>query len=132
MNRFALVLIVAAIISFCAEGSPIHAGEPITLVEQDAGKTIQAASGSTVNVVLNGNPTTGFTWEVAAVDASILRQLGEPSFTPKSHAMGSGGQVTLSFEVVGGGQTLLKLIYHRSFEKDVAPARTFEVSVVAK
>jgi inhibitor of cysteine peptidase len=132
MNRFAPLLIVAVVAYFLAVACHVQAMEPITIVEQDAGKTIQAPSGSSFNVVLHGNPTTGFVWEVALMDGAILKQLGEPSFKPESGAMGAGGKVTLGFQVVGRGQTLLRLIYHRPFESNVAPLKTFEVSVVAE
>ncbi|MBM4429116.1 MAG: protease inhibitor I42 family protein, partial [Chloroflexi bacterium] len=44
----------------------------------------------------------------------------------------SPGKMTLRFTGVAAGQTALKLIYHRSFEKDVPPVKTFEVTVVVK
>jgi len=81
---------------------------------------------------LPGNPTTGFQWEVSAVDNAILQPIGEPKFEPSSNAVGSGGMITLRFETVEIGKTRLKLIYHRPFEKDVPPAETFEVTITVR
>jgi inhibitor of cysteine peptidase len=103
-----------------------------TITEQDAGKTIEVSKGETITILLEGNPTTGYTWELASENLSILRQVGEPAFTPDSQAAGSGGKVSLKFEAVTTGQGLLQLVYHRSFEPDEPPVRTFEANVVVK
>jgi inhibitor of cysteine peptidase len=104
----------------------------VRLSEEDAGSTVQLRVGDTMEVVLDGNPTTGFLWETAAVDASVLNQLGEPGFEPYTSLMGSGGKFTFRFEAVASGQTLLKLVYHRPWEKDVPPEKTFEVTVTVQ
>jgi inhibitor of cysteine peptidase len=104
----------------------------VRLSEEDAGSTVELRMGDTIEVVLDGNPTTGFLWETAAVDASVLKQLGEPGFEPYTNLIGSGGKFTFRFEAVASGQTLLRLIYHRPWEKDVPPERTFEVTVTAQ
>jgi inhibitor of cysteine peptidase len=100
--------------------------------EADAGSTVELRVGDTLEVVLDGNPTTGFSWETAAVDASVLKQLGEPGFQPDTSLIGSGGKFTFRFEAVGSGQALLRLIYHRPWEKDVPPEKTFEVTVIVQ
>ena len=100
-----------------------------TLSEEDAGSTVQLSVGEAMEVVLDGNPTTGFSWETAAADASVLRQLGEPGFEPDTELLGSGGTFTFRFEAVASGQTLLQLVYLRPWETAVQPAKTFEVTV---
>lgn len=101
----------------------------LRLTEEDAGSTVRLAIGDTVEVVLDGNPTTGFTWETAALDESVLKQLGQPEFQPESELIGAGGEFTFRFEAVGSGQTTLQLVYHRPWETHVARERTFEVTV---
>lgn len=118
---FALILIAAG----CASNGK----ETKTIGASDAGKTIGLTAGDTLEVTLEGNPTTGYTWEVASVDTSVLKQVGEPAFTPVSTLVGASGQVTLRFEAVGSGKTTLQLIYHRSWETGVAPLHTYEVTV---
>ena len=104
----------------------------VRLSEGDAGGTVELRVGDTMEVVLEGNPTTGFLWETAAVDASVLKQLGEPGFEPYTSLIGSGGKFTFRFEAVASGQTLLRLVYHRPWEKDVPPEKTFEVTVMVQ
>jgi len=107
----------------------------VGLSEEDSGTTVQLRVGDTMDVTLDGNPTTGFAWETAAVDVSVLKQLGEPEYVPDPHPVGlvgSGGRFTFRFEAVASGQTVLRLIYHRPWEKDVPPEKTFEVTVTVQ
>ncbi len=85
-----------------------------------------------LEVVLEGNPTTGYQWEIDALDVSVIKPIGEPEFKPDSHAIGSGGKFTFVFEVITSSQTTLTLIYHRPFEKGVQPLKTFRATVVVK
>jgi inhibitor of cysteine peptidase len=102
------------------------------LHEGDAGSTVNLRVGDTMEVVLEGNPTTGFSWETAALDASVLKQLGEPEFKPDTSLIGAGGKFTFRFEAVASGQTLLQLVYHRPWETNVPPEKTFEMTVVVQ
>ena len=81
-------------------------------------------------VQLLENPTTGYTWEVEPYDSSVVKATGEPEYQAESQAIGAGGLYTFRFQTVADGQTALKFIYHRTFEKDVPPIRTFEVKIV--
>ena len=83
-------------------------------------------------VSLEGNPTSGYTWDVAEMDEGVLRQVGETEFKPESGAIGSGGVQTLRFETVNSGQTTLKFVYHRSWEADEEPSETFTIQVVVR
>ncbi len=103
-----------------------------TLTEADAGKTIQLKNGDTLVVTLDGNITTGYNWEMLPQDPAILKQLGEPEVVPDSAALGAGGKITLKLQAVKTGQASLTLIYHRPWEKDVPPEKTFEVTILVK
>ena len=105
---------------------------PTRLSEQDRGKTVELHAGDKLEVSLKGNPTTGYQWEMAVVDAAILKLVGEPEFSPDSGALGAGGKVTLRLQAVAAGQTTLQLIYHRPFEKNTPPTKAFKATVVVK
>lgn len=104
----------------------------VTVSEPNANSNVALHVGDTLVVTLDGNPSTGYTWEVASNDPAILKSEGEAQFTPDTSALGSGGKVILRFETVGIGQTPLKLIYHRPFETGVAPLKAFELTVTVK
>lgn len=113
------------------ECSP-SAGVQVKLSGEDTASTIDIVVGDTLEIVLKGNPTTGYMWEVASVDTTVLSQVCEPEFRPKSDARGSGGKMIMRFKAVSAGHTLLKLIYHRPFEKNKPPVRVFSVTVIVK
>ncbi len=119
------LLVVALMTAACTTNGK----ETKTIGANDAGKTISLTVGDTLEVTLEGNPTTGFNWAADSLDTSILKQVAEPTFTPSSTAIGAGGQVVLRFEMVGAGKTMLHLIYHRSWETGVAPEKTYDVAV---
>ena len=104
----------------------------IKLTSADAGRTVAVNRGDTLEVTLAGNPTTGYQWELASDSAGHLKQIGQPEFKADSSLLGAGGAVTLRFEAAQSGDAALKLIYHRSFEKDVPPLETFAVTVAIK
>jgi inhibitor of cysteine peptidase len=123
-----LLCAVAAILSSCGQSRE----RPLRITENDAGSTVKLQQRQILEVALQGNPTTGYTWEVVPGAESVLKQQSEPQFDAESKALGSGGRVTLRFEAVGQGEAALGLIYHRTFEPGVAPLDTFEVKVVVR
>jgi inhibitor of cysteine peptidase len=119
---FGVVLLVA--FSCARSGGP-------TLHASDDGEQIELQKGETLAVSLEGNPTTGYTWEVVEVDEQVLRQIGEPAFTPESEAVGAPGEQVLRFRAAGEGRTTLRLVYHRPWE-EAEPERTFSVEVIVR
>jgi len=130
MLRLILVVIVSLLYACSAEASSEKSTKPLT--EADDGRLIELKIGGKLEIILPGNPTTGFQWEVSEINSAILEPIGEPKFEPSSNAVGSGGNVTLRFEAVGTGQTELKLIHHRPFEENVPPIQTFEVTITVR
>jgi inhibitor of cysteine peptidase len=99
----------------------------------DAGREKQLKKGQTLVVTLEGNPTTGYSWEVAEpLDEQVLRQVGEPEFKSESDALGAGGVQILRFEAVNAGRTTLKLAYRRPWEEDVEPLETYSIQIVVR
>jgi inhibitor of cysteine peptidase len=105
-----------------------------TLTEAGNGRAETVKVGENLVIELLANPSTGFTWEVAEVDTNVLQQVGETEFKSSSLTPlpGAGGTQTLRFQAVAPGRTELKLIYHRPFEKDTPPARTFAIQVTVE
>jgi len=99
----------------------------------DNGREMQLKKGQTLVVTLEGNPTTGYSWEVAEpLDEQVLRQAGEAEFKAESKALGAGGVQILRFQAVNAGQITLKLVYHRPWEKGVEPLETYSLQVVVR
>lgn len=102
----------------------------VRLTANDSGRCVDLSEGQVLVIVLEANPSAGYTWEVAEANEKILCQMGEIEFEPESDLLGAPGKQVLRFEAVGAGQTALKLIYHRPWEKGVEPAGTYSIQVV--
>jgi len=96
-----------------------------------AGTTVTVGEGHTLRIELDGNPTTGYDWEVSAVDEGVLRFI-DRDFDPDSDAVGSGGKVTLEFETVSTGSTLLELIYRPPWEPPDDSHQRFSVNIIVE
>ena len=105
-------------------------GNPIQLYQIDSGRVIKMKSGDTLEIVLDANPTTGYQWKALPWDTEVIEQIDKPVYKSKSEAIGSGGKLTFYFKALSTGQTPLKFIYFRDFEKDVPPIKSFKVTIV--
>ncbi len=105
---------------------------PVQLTEKDTCRMVEITAGDVLEISLKGNPTTGYAWEVDTLDHAVLKQVGKIEFKADRKARGAGGKFTLRFEATSPGKTLLRLIYHRSFEKNMPPVKTYEVTVLVK
>jgi inhibitor of cysteine peptidase len=107
--------------------------DTVVVTEASADMTVAATKGQTLLVVLEANPTTGYTWTVASAP-EFLKSEGEPTFESEgaSGVAGAGGKQTLKFSVTAAGKGTLNLAYLRPWETGVAPAKTFKVDIDAK
>lgn len=121
-----LVAVVLAAFSGCATKTAL------ALEAKDNGRQIELEIGQTLAISLEGNPSTGYTWEMVESEDSILRQVGEIEFEAESDLVGAPGTQTLRFQAVESGQTELKLVYHRPWETDVEPLETFTLQVTVR
>ena len=125
-NFFSPLILLCLIILL----SGCSAGNPIQLYQIDSGRTIRMEPDGTLKIVLDANPTTGYQWKVLPWDTEVIEQIDKPVYKSKSEAIGSGGESTFYFKALSTGQTSLKFIYFRAFEKDVPPVKSFKVTIV--
>lgn len=104
----------------------LHAKE---LSEKDSGKSVSLSAGNGISLKLAGNPTTGYGWEIAEIDRSILVSAPSPQYTPDSALTGAGGNYNFSFIGIKPGKSAVRLVYRRSWEKDVAPVKTVNLKI---
>lgn len=102
----------------------------VRLDARDNGRRLELRVGQRLMLQLRANPSTGYSWEVVSSGQPVLRQLGEPTYTPDSHMVGAGGQLQYEFRAEQAGTASLKLAYARPWEKGKEPADTFSVTVV--
>lgn len=113
--------------------SQVRIANPLLLGANFDQKSIFLSTGQVFSVILDGNPTTGYTWEIQDYDSSVLKPIGEPlyqtSATTTVPLMGQGGTFTFSFITLGKvSETTLKLVYHRTWEAS-PPEKEFSLAV---
>lgn len=129
MKRILFVLLAIFLMAGCVSAAK---ADPIQLTDKDAGKSIEARVGDTIQVSLEGNLSTGYNWVMAPQDPAILEQQGEAEFKAVDEKLGAPGLITTTFKAAKKGQTTLRLEYKRPWEKEVTPEKTFEATILVK
>lgn len=96
------------------------------------GSSVGLNVGDTLVLVLEGNPSTGYNWDVGFYTLGVIEPAGEPEFQSSSDLLGAGGTYTFRFLAVGEGESTLRLMYSRPLEKDVPEAKICDLSVTVK
>lgn len=107
------------------------AGGIMKLTENDSGKTFEINVGDDLEIVLSGNPTTGYVWEVSSLDSDLLKQ-NKSDFLAIDKAIGGGGMEIIKLHAISQGTSEVRLIFHRPFERNVPPVTVFSATVVIK
>ncbi len=132
-DRFNFVALLTLLVALTMATSCSPQQQEVKVTIDDNGREMQLKKGQMLVVTLEGNPTTGYSWEVAGpLDEQVLRQVGEAEFKAESEALGAGGVQILRFEAVNAGKITLKLVYHRPWEKGVEPLETYSIEVVVR
>jgi Predicted secreted protein len=130
MLRRILLLIVLAGLLVPTVGC---GSKQIILTSADNGKKLNVKAGEQIVVELDGNPSTGYTWEAQDLDASMIRQVGEAEFKSSNPGViGAGRTLTLKFMTLQAGTTSLALVYHRPWETGVKPLSSFTTAITVK
>ncbi len=109
----------------------IEAISPTYANESNNNTTINVTTGRFLVITLEGNPTTGYTWEVEELNEQVLQQIGGIVSVPESDLMGAPSMQIATFEVVGAGNATIKMVYHKPWLTDVEPVDTFTLNVTA-
>lgn len=106
---------------------PAVTGE-VEVTSANAGKVVRAAVGNLVNITLQSNPGTGYSWELRDFD------YGAADFYKSETVADDGGNVLLgapartiiTLQAVKPGMQDIKLVYRRIWEPPDQVAETFE------
>lgn len=121
---------MAEALQTAASASPKAPSSTVTVTDQDNGKDIDLTTGATLIVKLKSNPSTGYGWTVSG-DPSPLR-LEKSTYVKNTHAsktVGVPGMQVLRFSASSAGMATLTVVYRRSWEYNVPPAKTFSLRV---
>ena len=120
-----LLLFIEMLLSFFFTSCGVLDRGDLILDAGDNGRSIEVENGDVFKLSLEGNPTTGFQWDVTAYNAEMLTRIGEPEYNSDSDKLGAGGIYTFTFKALAEGQSNLELVYHRPWEEGALPIRNF-------
>jgi inhibitor of cysteine peptidase len=135
ITLFLTALVAVIILSACSQPQSVQVSPPeqLPITTSDNGTKVNAFVGQELIITLDGNPSTGYTWETKDLDKTMFLQVGETNFTSSNpNLVGSGGTQTLTIRTLKTGTATLTLVYHRPGETGVAPAHTFSVVLLVK
>jgi predicted secreted protein len=131
ITAVALGFILAAVIGVAlASGGGTGA---TTVSAADSGSTIELAVGETLTVTLESNPTTGFSWALAAnSDEAVLQEVDHEyvaDASAETPLAGAGGVENWTFKALAKGETTISMEYSRPWEGGEKAAQTFDLTV---
>ena len=92
----------------------------ILITQSDQGRTIEVNQGDLIVIRLAENLTTGYGWELEAVDSKVLELLDSDYSEDRGELMGSGGTRTFRFQAESPGNQQIQLGYRRPWEDEAS------------
>lgn len=131
MLRKILSLVTLAVVLILV--TACSSSKQANLTAADKGSQVEVKVGEQIVITLDGNPSTGYTWEAKDLDTTMFEQVGDPVFSSSNPGLvGSGGTLALTFKALKAGTVTLTLVYHRPWETGADPIDTFAVTVTVK
>ena len=133
MKRWLTPLFVAAMLTACLPPSLFQSEMPVSASLSDSGGVAALIPEQPLVVRLPANPSTGYRWSYTVKGDEVLR-LDSVSGVgkPPNGMVGVPGDEVWSFRAQGVGRVVLNYVYTRPWEKHMAPAQTFTLTVVVK
>ena len=141
MIRFrALALAAPALLLAACASKPASDPWNLAPIVRNADASIDGRSeavkrGDTLAVHVDGDPTTGYRWELVRLAGSSVVPVGGADYQPETAAgvprVGQPGHTTFRFRAVQPGTSSVELGWRRPYEPSVASAQTvrFEIAV---
>jgi inhibitor of cysteine peptidase len=137
MKRWAGFLRCAFVCAILLVASGDLAGQTgaggVTVVTEQTRGAVNLKAGALLEVRLESNHTTGYSWIAAPVANPVLMMQGKASYQENAAAgkMGAGGVEVWRFKAVKAGKQGLQFEYRKPWEKGSPPAKvvTFSVTV---
>jgi inhibitor of cysteine peptidase len=104
----------------------------VTISEAQTGSSVEVQVGDRVIITLEETPTSGFRWELDALDEAIL-EFESSDFVPADPSLlGGGGARQVSLRVKQAGSAHIALKLWRAWEGEASVTRRFEAEILAR
>ncbi|MFH0880794.1 MAG: protease inhibitor I42 family protein, partial [Lentisphaerota bacterium] len=81
-----------------------EAAPAVTMTDSNNGGSMEIAVGSDLVVTVEGNPTTGYQWQLESEEQPLPQSSADPEYDGDSKQIGSGGLNTVNFTALAAGQ----------------------------
>lgn len=123
MRRRNLILL-ACLVVVCAAGASFALQQRgAEALSGKDGRTIELAVGQTYTVVLDSNPTTGYSWKAAFTGGKI--ELVGQDFVAASAGLGAAGEEHIELKALAKGTTEVRFSYQRPWEGNAERVVTY-------
>jgi inhibitor of cysteine peptidase len=109
---------------------PVAFADEPPLSPEVAEETIEAQVNRTFKIIVDSNPSTGYTWK-SVFDKKMLKLEKSVYIRPEQQIPGKGGKQTYVFRPIKAGTTTIELQYARKWEKHPAKIKKYSVIVQA-
>lgn len=99
------------------------------ILQIDREKTFQVSQDDVVLIRLEENPTTGYRWEVDAVDDRVVELQDSHYSMATGTGIGGGGVRTFTFKAKSPGTGFIRFKLRRAWESEDAAAERFAVTI---
>ena len=90
-------------------------------------KEIVVPKGESFAIELEGNPTTGYDWELQ-FDQDKIKDI-DSQHVPATESVGGGGKRRFVLQAVKSGDLSVRAIYKRAWERDPIDEKTFKIRI---
>jgi inhibitor of cysteine peptidase len=106
----------------------------MTVVTEQMGGAVSLKVGAVLEVRLDANHTTGYSWVAAPTANPVLVRQGKAKYKENAPdgKVGAGGVEVWRFRTVKTGKQALQFEYRRPWEKNVPAAKTVVYSVTVE
>lgn len=117
-----------------AAGKTSSSASDAAVVDAHADGETRLQRGQLLAIELDSNASTGYAWEIVEDGSPVLESAPVPAIAAPAVAPmpGAGGTSRWRFRAAQSGTANLRLVYRRSWEKDVEPVRTASYRVVVE
>lgn len=122
-RRWLLVVVSLLVTAACVSG------ETWELTDSDDLGRFSVESGDTIEVTLEENPSTGYSWDPVAIP-DMLALTSDEYLEPDSDLAGAPGSHVFVFEAREEGAGILRLEYIRPFDDPIVPDRVVEYILI--
>ena len=128
IKKMAFISLATLIFGLCFTGCSTDK----TITEEYYGGSIRLDVNDVVEIRLQSNPTTGYSWFLEdGKDNNIVLVTGPEFIESKKEKdiVGAGGHEIFTVKALSKGETSILLNYKRLWEEEEEPIKTFEITI---